>query len=141
MEKISHFLEFARSFAHNSLKAWLIAFGIVLGITLLARLLKAFSIHRLSRGSRSTYGRVNDATVKALEATRVWMLFLVAVYLGSEYLRIPAKIEHVLAVIATLAAFLQAGLWLNAIFRFWINGERHRAMKADAATNACRDPL
>ena len=132
MEKISHFLEFARSFAHNSLKAWLIAFGIVLGITLLARLLKAFSIHRLSRGPRSTYGRVNDATVKALEATRVWMLFLVAVYLGSEYLRIPAKIEHVLAVIATLAAFLQAGLWLNAIFRFWINGERHRAMKADA---------
>lgn len=132
MERISHFLELARGFAHNSLKSWLIACVIVLGITLLARLLKGFSIRHLSRGSRSSYRRFNDATIKALEATRVWMLFLVAVYLGSEYLQLPTKIEHAVAVIATLAAFLQTGFWLNAIFRFWIDSERRRAMSADA---------
>lgn len=132
MERISHFLELARGFAHNSLRAWLIASGIVLGITLLARLLKGFAIRRLSRGTRPMYGRFNAAAVKALEATRVWMLFLVAVYLGSEYLRLPMKIEHVVAVVATLAAFFQAGFWLNAIFRFWIESERHRALTADA---------
>lgn len=132
MDRISHFLEIARGFAHNSLKAWLVACAIILSVTLLARLLKGFSIRRLSRGSRSSYRRLNDATIKALEATRVWMLFLVAIYLGSEYLRLPTKFEHVVAIVATLAAFLQTGLWLNAIFRFWIDSERHRAMSADA---------
>lgn len=137
MDKISRFITLGPVLVHNSPEAWLVAAAIVLSTIFVAKIFKRLAIKRLSRIAQHTETRIDDALLKALQATRVWLITLIAIYLGCQNLTLPSNARHIVSITATLAAFFQVGLWSSAALKFWIDSHRVRAMTADlgAATS------
>jgi small-conductance mechanosensitive channel len=119
--------------AHNSLRDWLVAAAIVAASMLLATVFKRTAIRRISQVARHTGGPVPETMVKVAQATRGWLLLVLGIWLGSEYVELPARMEVALGRVATVAAFLQCGLWLAAVLDSWIRRSRVRALETDAA--------
>lgn len=117
----------------DPLRDWLIAIGIVTVVVLLVALLKPILIRRLSALARRTDTKLDDAAVKAVQATRIGLLFFVALHVGAKYLTLPGKLPLWLGHAATIAMFLQLGLWGGALINFWIQHSRNRALEVDAA--------
>jgi small-conductance mechanosensitive channel len=115
---------------HNPLQDWLIAAAIVFGTVLLAALLKRQLIARLSVAARHSERQGYAATVKMVQASKLWLVAIVAVEFGSQYLDLPHKADLSLQRICTVAVFLQCGIWLTAVLDFWI--VRSRNLRPDA---------
>jgi len=127
---MNELLQLDRMLLHNPLQDWLIALGIGFGIMLLAALLKRQVIKRMSVLARSSDRQVYSAMVKAAQASKLWLVAIVAVQLGSQYLDLPHKTELTLERIMTVAVFLQFGIWFSAVLDFWI--ARSRNLQPDA---------
>ncbi len=95
----------------NSLTDWLIALGIAAGALLLLALLRRAVPSWLAQYARRTETRVDDAIAEMLAATRPAFLLAVALYLGAQYLALPAKAGHIVDGVAVVALLLQAGVW------------------------------
>ena len=126
-----------RVLLRNSLRDWLIALGVTVLIVLVVRLARGIAVRRLSIIARRTSTPLDDAVVKAVQATKLWLVAVVALYFGCQHLSLPAKATVTLKRLLTVAVFLQAGLWLGALLEFWINRSRTRALESDpgAATS------
>jgi len=138
---IKDLLQLDRTLLHNSLHDWLIALAIVLGLGLLAAVLKRQLIKRLSVLARRSERAVFSALVKAAQATRLWLLVVVAVELGSQYLDLPHKADLWLERLSTIAAFLQIGIWVSALLDFWISRSRNRVTDTQVAAAGSADPF
>ena len=137
MNALGQFLKLDLMFAHNSLEAWLVALIIAVGISVAARIIKRVAIRKISKIARRTETRIDDVVVKALQATRLWLVVVVAIAFGCQNLVLPGRAQHSIDVAATLAVFLQVGLWLSTMLKLWIENTRARAMSTDvgAATS------
>jgi small-conductance mechanosensitive channel len=130
-------MQLDRILMRNPLSDWLVACGAVLAIVLVVALIKRLAIRRLLGLAQRKGSRVGEAVVCAVRGTRLWLIFLVALQAGAQYLLLPHKTEVTLDKLVTVAAFLQLGLWLAALLDFWITRSRDRAMQTDvgAATS------
>jgi len=109
----------------NPLRDWLIAFGMVIGIMLFAIVLKRQVIKRMSVLARSSERPVFGALVRAAQASKLWLVGIVALELGSNYLDLPHKADLTLQRLMTMAVFLQFGIWISALLDFWIARTRN----------------
>lgn len=121
---------------HNPLRDWLVALAITVAITLLAALVKRIAVRRLSMIARRTVTQIDDAVVKALQATRLWLVFIIALEVGTENLKLAARPTHAIDHLATVAVFVQAGLWLAALFNFWLQRRNHAVGSEVAAASS-----
>lgn len=117
----------------NPLHDWLVSLGIAVAILLTVALLKPILIQRLSVLARRTSTVLDDAIVKALQATRLWLIAFVAIYLGGEFLTLPAKAEKLIGNAAAIALFVQIGFWIGTLLEVWISHSRTRALEVDAS--------
>lgn len=117
----------------NPLVAWLSALAIAVGINVVVALVKWAVISRLSRYASRTATSVDDAAIQIAKATRQWLVIFVSLYVALQYLELPSRPANVLRIAATIAAFLQLGLWASAGFRFWMGRYRERATKSDVS--------
>jgi small-conductance mechanosensitive channel len=134
-------LQLDRTLLHNSLHDWLIALSITLGIMLLTTITKRQGITRLSRVARRTQTPFLSALVKMVQATRLWLIALIALYAGSQYLDLPHKADLALERVVTVAVFLQFGIWLSALLDFWITRSRNQAMETNIAAATSLAPF
>jgi len=134
-------LQLDRTLLHNSLHDWLIAVGVVLGLGLLAAVMRRQVIRRLSVLARRSERPVYSAMVKAAQATRLWLLALIALEIGGQFLELPHKADLWLERLATIAAFLQFGIWISALLDFWITRSRNRVIDTQAAGAGSLDPF
>src|SRR5690349_15385794 len=98
----------------GTLLQWMIALAITLTIVLAVRLALPFVTRRIDALSRRTRLSVDDAIASALRATRTGLITVVAIAIGSQALELPGGAEKVVRGVATVALFLQVGLWLAA---------------------------
>lgn len=112
---------------------WLIALGLSAAIALAVYLLKPILIRRLSAAAIHSRTQVDDALLAALRTTRFWIICIFAVSIGSRYLVLPDAHSRALATVTALALFLQAGLWANTLFKFWLNRSQARALASNAS--------
>jgi small-conductance mechanosensitive channel len=116
----------------NPLSHWLTAIGLALLINLVVALVKSLIVGRFKRLADRTATAIDDSVVAVAQSTRQWLVFLVTLYIGTMYLDLPEKATGVLRVLATLGAFVQAGLWANCALQFWLGRYRQHAMEVDA---------
>jgi small-conductance mechanosensitive channel len=116
----------------NPLTDWSIAFGIAALIVLAVALVKPIVLRRLAATAERTQTPLDDALAAALDATQLALVALLALYLGSQNLELPARAGKVFGGAATLALFAQVGLWGAALLDFWIRRSRARALATDA---------
>lgn len=136
-ELIQYLSRLDHMLVRNPLSDWLVAVGVAVAILLFAWLLQRLLVRRLSRIAERTATKLDDALVDAARSTKLWLLFFIAVYLGSQYLDLGKKTEGVLDKLATVATLLQVGLWLAALLDYWVANSRRRAAATDlgAATS------
>jgi len=125
----------------NPLRDWLIAFGIVIGIMLFAIVLKRQVIKRMSVLARSSERPVFGALVRAAQASKLWLVGIVALELGSNYLDLPHKADLTLQRLMTMAVFLQFGIWISALLDFWIARSRNIQPDTEGVETARLDPF
>jgi small-conductance mechanosensitive channel len=121
---------------HNSLTEWLIAVGVVLVVMLGASLGKRVGLRRLDSLANRTATRIDDALASLLHATKPWVVVLVAIWAGTQFLELPAKMETLTTKIATIAVFIQIGLWCARLLYWWADRSRTKATQANAAATA-----
>lgn len=118
----------------NSLRDWLWALGLALTINVTLGLVKWLILSKLATLTKKTETDLDDSVIYIAKATRQWLILGVTLFIGTRYLELPARVETVFTVTATLAAFFQLGLWLNAGARFWLDRYQRRALVNDAAS-------
>lgn len=138
---INDLLKLDRVLLNNSLRDWLIALCITLGIVLLTDVIKRWGISYISKVARRTNSALISAWVKAAQATRIWLVALFALDLGTDYLDLPHKLDLGLERMATVVVFLQLGIWLSALLDFWITRSRTRAMETNIAAATSLAPF
>jgi small-conductance mechanosensitive channel len=116
---------------------WLTAIGLTLVIVLAVRLAKPMLVRRLQALSKRTRLSIDDAIVHALDMTRLWLVTIVATSVGSAALDLPSRLQQVIDGAAALALFLQIGLWLSDLLKFWLDRSEKKARTASpgAATS------
>ena len=108
----------------NSLRDWSTALGLALSINLFVGVLKWLIEHRLAKVTRRSLSVMDDVVVAMARHTKQLLVFGVTLLAGTRYLDLPAGLDHVLIKVATIAGFLQLGLWLSGALNFWIEHYR-----------------
>lgn len=116
----------------GSVRDWLVALGLCALIVLGVEVVKSVVARRLAVLAQRTQTQLDDALVAAMGATRLWLVALLGVALGIQYLALPAAVERALDGAASLALFVQLGLWISALVAFLLDRARERAVKTDA---------
>lgn len=118
----------------NSLRDWLTALGLALSINLMVASIKWLLLRRFATLTHQTDTALDDAVVYIAKSTQQWLVLGVTLYFGTRYLALPDRVGTVFTVIATVALFLQLGLWAGAGFRFWLDRYQRRMLASDAAS-------
>ena len=123
-----------RTYLGNTLQAWGTAFGVAALAFAALRILKG-SLHRRLRAiAERTHTEVDDLVADLVGRTRTFFLALLALYLGSRFLALPARAEEIWHAVVVIGVFLQAALWGNGLIAFWVDRTMKRKMAEDPAT-------
>jgi small-conductance mechanosensitive channel len=116
---------------------WFTAIGLTVAIVLAVRLAKPMLVRRLQALSKRTRLSIDDAIVHALDSTRLWLITVIATSAGSAALDLPSRAQQFIDGAAALALFLQIGLWLSDLLKFWLDRSEKKARTASpgAATS------
>ncbi|AXQ31817.1 mechanosensitive ion channel family protein [Solimonas sp. K1W22B-7] len=96
-------------------------------------LAKPILARRLVAQAQRSRTQLDDAMVAALQATRLWLVSIFALSLGSHYLTLPDRHNDLLKAATAVAFFLQLGFWAGAALNFWLGRSRARAMASNAS--------
>lgn len=121
------------AFYGNPVKDWLIAGGLVLVALLLLRLLIGFAARRLTAVSERTRTSLDDLIARLLTKTKLLFLFLIAVFLASLTLDLPALVALILRRVAMIALVLQGAIWTTEGVNFLLNRYRLERLEEDAS--------
>ena len=117
----------------NSLQAWATAIGLALIINLVIGVGRWWVLKYFAVFAAKTPTGFDDAFVAMARQTKQWLVFGVTLFVGTKYLELDTRVDSYFVKIATVAFFLQIGLWLSAGMNFWISRYRHNSMNTDAA--------
>ena len=106
------------------LEAWLVAAAVVVGLTVLTRLVQRFVVHRLGSWTARTRFRTDDLAVDLVR--RVSIPFLLATYanVSRVSLALPADARNVIHWLFIAACVYQAGVWGNGVIAWMISRKR-----------------
>jgi small-conductance mechanosensitive channel len=125
----------------NTLLAWGAAIATFIGAWLLLGIVRRMTQERL----RALADRHELMPLKIAEhtsgQTKGWFLLLVAVFLASQFLKLPPPADSGLTKAATIGLLLQLGLWATAAFTIGTRLRRERQLAIDPATVAAMDAL
>lgn len=122
-------------FLENSLQSWAFAGGILAAVLVITLALKWLVVVRLSQLTQRSRFVYDDAMVEAVRATRMWLLFFPALVVALQGLaELPPRLLDVVHKAATVAIFVQVGLWLAAMLKFLIESARAKALQTDPGT-------
>ncbi|MDH3527109.1 MAG: mechanosensitive ion channel family protein [Gammaproteobacteria bacterium] len=122
------------SFYDNILSTWLIALLVAIVTVVVLRILKALGVRHIARLAARTETTWDDALVEMLRHTKWLFLLIVALFAGSLLLALPVRMRGIANAVAAVALIVQAGIWLNAVILFWLEGYRQLKLKEDPAS-------
>jgi small-conductance mechanosensitive channel len=119
----------------NGIADWASALGIALGTLAAFWILKWIVIRRLARYTRKTATPLDDFVVKALTATRLFLLVPLALYAATQMLTLPVRAERIAGQLAIISLLLQFAIWGHYFIESWV---RHtlRVKKTEDAASA-----
>ncbi len=117
----------------NPVRSWLSALGAASGLWLTLSVGAGLLVRRLSKLAQKTRTTWDDVFTYALGRTKGLVLLLVALYGGSLFLTLPQRVAALLEHLAVIAFLVQAGIWLSAGVRQWVELNREERSEEDAA--------
>ncbi|QSX32310.1 mechanosensitive ion channel family protein [Shewanella avicenniae] len=117
----------------NELSEWIVAIGILLVGMVVTVLLKWLVLNRLDAIARRLKLTFVDAINAALQQTYIVILFFPLTLFAANWLELPKGAAKGLYVFATIAFFLQLGIWFSAAAAKVIQHSRQHALETNAA--------
>lgn len=134
-------MDFEISFLGNPLERWLLALAIATAIVIVVGVIKRLAISRLAKIAERTATRFDDSVVAALQRTRLPVIAIPALWFAIQPLELPERLITIASGAASVALILQLGLWLVALFDFWVDRSRQRVREATGAESASLSAL
>lgn len=119
----------------NSLEAWAYALALAVSINVVVGLVKWVIVTRGAKLAARTTSNFDDALVSIASRTKQILIFGVTLMIGTRYLELSDQIDQTLMAIATVAGFMQFGLWLSGAMSFWVEAYRKKNSEGEAATS------
>lgn len=104
----------------NNVERWLVAVGMLFGLWVLLRIVKAIIHKRAQAHAEQGQSAWAKAIADMAQATRLWFLFVLSLYLSSFVLVLPERTLAVLQSLAAIAVILQAAIWGNVLIEYAI---------------------
>ena len=120
-------------FFGNPLYDWLVAAVIVVALVLSLQFVKRLLIRRLTKLAGKTAARLDDFIVDILSHTRYLFLFILALYLGLQYLELPPKPTRYITHFTIIVLLVQVALWGNRGIVLWLSDYLKRHKESDPA--------
>ena len=98
----------------NSVQSYLVAAGVLVVILLAVRVARAIIVKRVGRIAQRTSTRLDDTLVGMVNATKMWLTTLIALYAASLFLVLPAELTAKIHTAAVIALLVQIGVWSTA---------------------------
>ena len=114
----------------NTVRAYLVAAAVALGIVLAVRIAVYLLVKRVARLAARTETTFDDTVIKVLGATKSLLALVVAIYAGSLLLVLPVTWAQRLRTLAVIAVLLQIGVWASAALA--ATAKRMREKKIEA---------
>ena len=106
MEQFETLLE--QVYYDNTVKNYLIALGIIVVGTIAVRIFKSVINNRLRKFSERTDNNIDDYVIESINRFGIPVLYFMVVYLGLQYLALPAQIDNILRIAATVVTTFYA---------------------------------
>jgi small-conductance mechanosensitive channel len=123
-------------FLGNAVAAWLQALATTLLALLVLLLLKRLLIQRFARAAQllRVPRDLDPFVVDLARHSRLLLLVLPSIYLGSLALDLPPGVHGALRSAAIVAVLLQVAIWSSVAIEFWVERQRRRRLEIDAAS-------
>ncbi len=120
-------------FFRNSVREWLIALSIFLGVYIGLRVARMFSVKRLRVFVKKTSAEWDDFLVDLLDSTKSFFFLLVSMIVAASFLEIPDSGWKILRSTFVIGVLFQALMWGQEVIEFIIevNLEKRKAQKSD----------
>lgn len=119
---------------NNDLQAWLLAFGIAVGVIVLLYAAKGLLLRRLAHTAPNTVTYLDDLAVNILAATHPVFILLMGVHAGAQVLAVPERSALLLQHVSVTVLLLQAARWGDVGIKGWFHHYRLRRSAEDAAS-------
>jgi small-conductance mechanosensitive channel len=125
----------------NTALAWATAVAIFVAAWLVLGLVRRIVQKRLQTFAERRQAAPLRVSGHVARHTRGWFLFLLALFIGSRFVILPATVDDVLTKTITIASLLQMGLWVSAAFTLILQLRRERQAAVDPEAVAAIDIL
>jgi len=125
---------FEEVYLGNTILTWLLALGVSVLTFFFLVLLKRVLGRRLHVLAKSTSTDLDDLVVDLLKQTKVLVLLVIALFIGSLVLALSDRTTGLVARVTTLTLLLQAGIWASAILVYLISRSVRQRLADDPAT-------
>lgn len=105
---------------NNTLRDWVIAFSLVLGLLLLIRIFRTVIFRKIKTWTLSTESDVDDFAVRLVERSILPLVYLASVYAGLTYLEFRPRIEQVIKVAMLVAGTFFVLRLISAFIHFFL---------------------
>jgi small-conductance mechanosensitive channel len=119
--------------ASNELQTWLISATIAVAIFLVAGVIRYVSGRQLARLTERNKVLIWPVLLTVVRKTSWLFIFLVALFIGSLVLELPAGSREIFATVVVVALILQAGLWGAAAMHVMLEEYREQQLEKDPA--------
>jgi hypothetical protein len=107
-------------FFGNTVYKWLSALGVALAVMLILWLFRHVLVRRLGIIAARTATRLDDVAVAALESTKMVVMAVIGLYVGSLMLALPDGVRVIVTRTAITIGLVQGAIWGNAALRSWL---------------------
>jgi len=104
----------------GSVADWGIALAMAGGVMLAAYCLRRLILNRLHRSAAHTATVLDELAAHVLSGTQLPFILTMAIYVGAQFLELPARPAHVLDQIITIALLVQLAFWGNRALTWWL---------------------
>ncbi|MFH1686111.1 MAG: mechanosensitive ion channel family protein [bacterium] len=122
-----------QSFYNNSVHEWLIGLGLAALVLVIAQIVRSMAVARLGRLARRTTNLLDDALVAALKRTKLYLVAIGCMYVGSLILTFSDRATSFRDAVVFTALLVQAAIWGTAIIDFAIDQVRADRREKDPA--------
>ena len=104
----------------GSVRTWLLALGVAVGLSALLLAARSLVAHRLERVASRTPNPFDDLAVTLVRRTRAYAIVALSLAAAAQLLALPARAELYLGRFAKVVFLLQLAVWGSAIIAFWV---------------------
>lgn len=127
-------LRLERPFYGNTWQGWGYALLAVVLLFLALKLIQALVVSRLKPLAEKLTTDTGPLVVEALASIRLWLLLVVAIFVGSQLVALPPKATTLVNSLTIVACLLQVALTGSAILRRVVAAYSQKNIQSDAAS-------